>query len=351
MPGKIKYLLSAIVFSGILITSCRKWLPGDLDYLSPQAVFTQTQYQPILGRTTLYSRVFNTDNSTTPIHFEITNVRYKENGNPTDDLAREVPALTWKAAYTGYEKSLAEIEAKRTMEPHPLWEIREKSGDFILWSSADSTMLRQQPDSGYLFDVVASNSGGANTYKDLLLMPLRAQPYSPYEYDEITGERAKQYLTEDSSVYRLIYLHPNIYNITGDSTDLLLKSDSVRVYFHKKGNGSSLTFKFLNKDSLPISPSNFNRTIWDSVVHGFNVKITKDAVSYDVAYPIPLVRYPTRFTTTDGSQAHVVFTFDRLGFGGIRQTGTIDFSFSIFQKGDWEIIFHFYSDNPRFSDE
>lgn len=353
MPRRLKYGFLIIAFAFLAgLAACKKWLPQELGYLSPKAVYSQTTFNPILGRTTLYSQIFNTDNSSTPIDFKITNVRYLSTGAPTNDLEKQAPVLVWKQAYTGYEKSVAEIEAKRKLETHPIWEIRKNAGDFILWASADSTMIHQLPDSGYLFDVVASNSGGLNTYKNLVLAPFREQPYQPYDHDAITGDRLKKYLNPaDSSIFSYIYIHPNVNNITGDSTDEQILSDSVRVLFHKTGNGNTLTFKFLDKDSIPIDPAKFNHTNWDSLVHGFNVKVTNQYVRYDVAYPIPVIRYPTRFTNSDGSQANVEFAYDRIGFGGIRQRGTVDFSFAIYQKGDWEVIFYFHSDNPRFRDE
>jgi hypothetical protein len=345
MKLKIAILL---IITGV--AACRKWGPDDLDFLSTRAVYNQKIFAPILGRTFLYSQIFNTDNSSTPIRFRMLNVRYK-NGQPSTDLDKPLEVLTWKSTYTGEEKSLEEIAAKRVIETHPAWEIRPESGDFVLWAEADSSFFRQQPDSGYLFDVEATNSGGTNIYKDMSLMPKREQPYSPYEYDEITGKQNADYPNPaDSSQFILKYIHPGINNIIDDETNLGLKSDSVRVLFHKKGNGSSLTFKFMDKDSLPIDPALFNLTPWDSLLHGFNRQLTATEVSYQVAYPIPLMRYKTRYTSGDGSQAYVKFTFTRIGFGNFRETGTVDLNFSIYQKGDWEIIFYFRN-NPRFRDE
>ena len=343
-------LMAATVLLGL--SSCKKWLPEDRDYLSERAVFTQTEFHPILGRTTLYSRIYNTDNSTTPITFEITNVRYKKTGKPTDDLAQEYPVWVWKQAYTGYEKSVEEINAKREKEDKPLWEIRTHSGDMVLWSSADSNMLEQMPEQGYLFDVVASNSGGTNVYRDMELAPYREMPYEPNVLDPFTGEVIKIYpVPADSSIFSRFWIHPVLSNIFGDSTDLRMENDSVRVFFRKTGDGNSLSFKFLDKDSTLIDPAKFNRTVWDSLLHGFNVEVTDTAVKYEVAYPIPLVKFPTRFTTSDGSEASVNFSFDRVGFGNIRQRCTISFAFAIYQKGDWDIIFDFYDDNPKFRDE
>jgi hypothetical protein len=343
----------AILLFIIGIAACRKWAPDDLDFLSKRAVFNQKIFIPTLGRTTLYSQTFNTDNSSTPIKFRMFNVRYKSNGQPSTDLDKPLQVLVWKTTYTGLEKSLEEIAAKRVIETHPAWEIRPESGDFVLWAEADSLLLKQQPDSGYLFDVEATNSGGTNVYKDMSLMPRREQPYNPSEYDPITGKQIAQYPNPaDSSSFILQYNHPGINNITNDDNNLDLKSDSVRVLFHKKGDGSSLTFKFMDKDSLPIDPAKFNLTPWDSLLHGFNKVMTSTEVSYQVAYPIPLMKYRTRYTSPngDGSQAYVKFTFTRVGYGNFRETGTMDLSFNIYKKGDWEIIFYFRN-NPRFRDE
>ncbi|MCF6405638.1 DUF5007 domain-containing protein [Chitinophaga filiformis] len=335
----------------LLLFACRKWAADDLDYLSKRAVYNQRVFSPILGRTTLYSQIFNTDNSTTPINFRILNVRYKKDGKPTNDFEQQVQTLVWKATYTGEEKSLAEIEAKRGIETHSVFEVRQQSGDFVLWAEANSTPMRQQPDSGYLFDVEASNSGGTNMYKDLSLMPFREQPYAPYEYDAITGmHRANYPNPNDSSVFELIYNHPGVYNMIDDGTNLQLKGDSVRVFFHRKGDGNSLSFKFMDKDSLPINPEKFNLTPWDSLLHGFNKQMTATEVTYQVAYPVPVMRFKTRYTNGDGSQAYVKFSFSRLGFGNIREIGVLDLNFNIYQKGDWEIIFYFRN-NPRFRDE
>jgi hypothetical protein len=341
--------LKIALFCLIVLAACRKWAPDDLDFLSQRAVYNQTLFAPTLGRTTLYSQIFNTDNSSTPITFRMLNVRFKGTKQPTTDLDKQIEVLAWKTMYTGEEKSLEEIAAKRVIETHPAWEIRPTSGDFVLWGEAN--FLLQQPDSGYLFDVEAINSGGKNVYKDMALMPLREQPYNPSEYDPITGKQRAVYPNPaDSASFILQYNHPGINNITNDDNNLDLKSDSVRVLFHKKGEGSSLTFKFMDKDSLPIDPAMFNLTPWDSLLHGFNKVITNTSVSYDVAYPIPLMRYRTRYTNGDGSQAYVKFSFTRVGYGNIRETGAMDLSFNIYQKGDWEIIFYFRN-NPRFRDE
>src|SRR5690606_16739691 len=114
-------------------------------------------------------------------------------------------------------------------------------------------------------------------------------------------------------------------------------------------NGHKLRFKFLDKDGQPIHPEDFNETRWDELLHGFNKEITAEYVQYDVAYPIPLTSISTPYTS--GGQARVNFAYSRIGYGGTRVTATIGLDFKIFKKGDWEIVFHFRNDNPKFDNE
>jgi hypothetical protein len=123
------------------------------------------------------------------------------------------------------------------------------------------------------------------------------------------------------------------------------------VYFKRKGDGNALTIKFFDKDSVAINPLKFNGTKWDKLVHGFNPVIGPTSVKYEVAYPIPLTPFPTEYTTSDGSQALLSFSYNRIGFNGSREVGTMTLPFSIYQPGDWEIIFFFHNENPKFEDE
>ena len=81
------------------VTACKKWygVPPDTDFLSPQATYTLTNFSPTIGRTTLYTGIFNPDGSTLPITFQIVNVR-KYDGTPSTDLTQLVPVQVWKSA-------------------------------------------------------------------------------------------------------------------------------------------------------------------------------------------------------------------------------------------------------------
>jgi len=354
-----KILFALIVLGTMSISGCKKWydIPSDLDYLSERADYNTTSFSPVLGRTTLFSGIFNPDNSTLPMKFEIMNFRSAD-GTPSAILDHKFPTYVWRDDYTGKEKSLEEINAKRALEDHAPFEVRS-SGEFIMWASAnegnlpgyqrgggdtlsvtDSTMAK-----GYLFDVKVSNNGGERLIKDFELHPYHQRVYEPTDMDPVSGKVISQ-------------INPSISGLVGASSGNDLSNSAsdtalrdVSVTFDKVGDGSSLMFQFVDKDNKLINPSSFNRTNWDSLVHGFNMKLTSEYVKYDVAYPIPLVKLPTVYTTSDGSQAAIKIAYDRLGFNGVRRTASISFSFNLFQQGDWVITFHFRRERPKFEDD
>lgn len=341
--------LFALLIIITVISGCKKWygVPPDGDFLSEQADYTIRSFSPVIGRTNLFSGSFNPDGSTLPITFEIVNMRDASTGSPATQPLQVQPTLVWTSAYTGLEKSIAEIEAKRKLEGHPLWEVR-KSGEFILWPSATNALIPNFQGSssplGYLFDVKISNSGGSRILKNLALIPFRERPYDPSNLNALTGAPAA---ATDS------ILPTVLTGMIGLNNRQVLSNGNkdVYVYFKRTGNGNSLTFKFLDPAKNPIDPALFNQTKWATLVHGFNMQMTNQYVRYDVAYPIPLVTLPTPYTTADGTKATVEFSYTRLGFNGARETGKLGFNFSIFRQGDWEIDFHFRNDGPRFQNE
>lgn len=343
------FILSAILTVIVLSAGCKKWygVPSDTDFLSEQADYTVRSFSPTIGRTNLFSGSFNADGSNLPLTFQIVNMRNASDGSPATDPLQVVPTLVWTGAYTGLEGSIAEIEAKRQLEDHPMWEVR-KSGEFVLWPTATNATLPNFQGSasplGYIFDVNISNSGGSRLLKNLTLVPFRERPYDPSNLNALTGAPAA---ATDS------ILPTVLTGMVGLNNRQVLSNNNkdVYIYFKRTGNGNSLTFKFLDPSKNPIDPSLFNQTKWSTLVHGFNMQMTSTYVRYDVAYPIPLVVLPTQYTTTDGKKAAVQFSYTRLGFNGARETGILGFNFSIFRQGDWEIDFHFRTDGPRFQNE
>lgn len=358
----VLFLAVIIAFSG-----CRKIfdLPEEKDYLSTKMTYFTSEFPATLGRLNLYQGIFNADNSSFPMTFEIVNARFGD-GRSAEDMLAKKPVLVWTQEYTGNEKSLAEIEAKRKIEERPMLEVRP-SGDIIVWPSATSEVFKPRDSVTYpqdirYFDIKVKNSGGSRIIKNLALIPYREIPYFPA--DDINRYSGKPNTTTPNGT-TLQHNFPVIFGMIGEGTNTELKANGggqsgvVYTYIRKvpDGTGNSLRFKFLNKDSVAINPAKFNETKWDQLVHGFNMEKTSEYVKYDVAYPIPVARIPTRFTsggvtnTGGGFTAHVEFVYSRIGFGGRREQGVISQEFAIYEKGDWEIVFHFKTVNPKFEDE
>ncbi|MCZ4244858.1 DUF5007 domain-containing protein [Pedobacter punctiformis] len=322
------------------ITACKKNLPDARLSLGSDSQFTTTVYKPVLGRNTLFSNNFNAASSSLPLSFKIINMR-RFNGDPAPELTENFPVTVWKQSYLGDEKSLAEIEAKRTTENHPLFEIREHSGQFLMWAKAKSDFVRAQPDSGYVFDVEMTNSGGRRYFKNFKLQPYKERPYELSAADPITGQISSG------------YIFPGIFNnIRGERTNRYLSPVEVQVLTRKVNDtGNSLTFKFVDSLYNPIDPNKFAATQWPTVVHGFDMVKTNEAVSYKVAYPVPLAAYPTIYTDGSGQAARAVFRYDRQGFGNVKESAQLGLYFQLFEKGDWEITFWFRTERPKFTND
>lgn len=343
--SKNNYLAMAggLALLTIIFISCNKYLPEDRETVGADSQFTQTVYEPVLGRTTLFSENFYQGSTSFPATFTIINPRRK-NGDAAPELTDLFPVKVWKETYTGEESSLAEIEDKREIQNRPLFEIFPHSGQLAMWAEAKSSFIRTQPDSGYTFDVELTNSGGRRFYRNMSLKPFKERPYEPSNIDPITGQTYSNGIS------------PTQLNIKGINKERYLGSYDVEVYIRKRelSGKTTNTLRFMFLDSLykPMDPKLFSSTDWDNLVHGFNMKMTDSSVTYDVAYPIPLVNLQTRFTSPgSGRLASVKFTFPRLGFGGFRDDGLVRLDFAIYEPGDWEIVFAFKTDNPKFKND
>ncbi|TCD10712.1 DUF5007 domain-containing protein [Pedobacter frigidisoli] len=365
MKSIIKKEFVFILFALALFSGCKKLydLPEEKDYLSNNVNFDNKVLEPIIGRNNLIGG-FNGDNSTQPITFEIINARFGD-GKPVTDIFQKVPTYVWTAPYTGFETSLAEIEAKRKIEEHQLFEMRS-SGQFILWASSTNQLIKPRPidstnfsQDTRFFDVKVKNTGGERLIKDFQIRPWRERPYEPADDVNLyTGGPAPDPNNPLDKRFKN-YIRPYMGNVIGVASNIDLndkgknqKENNLVVYIRpfSGGNGHTLRIKALNKDSVEINPAFFNETVWDKMIHGFNMQKTDKYVQYDVAYPIPLVEVPT-FYAKGGSRAKAELSYSRGAFGGGRTVANFGVDFAIYKAGDWEIVFHFRKENPKFASE
>lgn len=340
----IKYVYSSVVLCLLLYsTSCiNDLLPDVQEAFDRETNYTQQLYRPVLGRTTLFSNNFQSGNSTLPLTFEITRI-VKADGSPAPELTDIFPVSVWKEPYSGDEKSIEEIEAKRVIEYRPVFEVKKHSGEFVMWANAMSSFVNCYPTKGYFFDVKVENKGGYRFFNNLQLLPYRESDYEPSIYDQETGLITdKDYILP--TVVRSVYLETGRYAL----------ASQVHVYlFENRDNTDetkSLTFRFYEPDYTPIPPENFNLTKWDDLIHGFNREMGPDYVKYDVLYPLPLIQVPTEFTNEQGNMVRVRFEYDRITSRGYRQDSLFELEFAIYKEAHWEVVVVFAEGAPEFRD-
>ena len=335
----IPFVVGAFAFS-----ACKSLIPDSIDALGDDVNYTIKEYTPTLGRKTIYENAVNVSNSSTlPLTFKLVNLRTVD-GNPATELTDKFPVKVWTGDYTGEEKSLVEIEAKRKIEYHSIFEIGESSGNILMWDFGNSNWIKTQPDSCYLFDVEISNSGGRKYARNLRLKPLKERPYEPSQYNAETGLATRAALPPSYVV-----------NLEGDRTGDFIFSNDIEVFVFKDVANTdprgTLTISVLDSMNNTIDIQKFKDTKWKDMIHGFNHRFENGKAVYDVAYPIPLVRYPTKYTTTDGNLARIGLQFNRLGFGGFLTQCQLGFDFAIFEEGHWEIQFRFRGETPKFEND
>ncbi|WP_316823929.1 DUF5007 domain-containing protein [Pedobacter miscanthi] len=354
--NRILFLFAVIM----LFSACKKIFefPEEKEFLSPDLNYKEKLLQPILGRTLILGSL-NSASSTLPLQLEIVNARFG-NGRPVTDLFQLRPTYVWTAPYTGLEKTLEEIASKRKLENHPLFEVRG-SGQFIFWGSSSNELVKPRaadssnfPQDSRFFDLKVTNSGGTMMLKDFEIRMFRERPYEPSnDFNYYSGKVA---YADEVTKKGINYLLANINNVLGVSTKKNMVNNSTTknlvVYIRPftGGNGHNLRIKVLGRDSVALNPKLFGETKWTTMLHAFNMQKTDEYVQYDVAYPIPLAPLPTVYAP-NGTRAVTKIEYSRLGPSGIRQFSSFGIDFAIFKEGDWEIVFHFKNENPKFEDD
>ena len=340
---KYKFIIPLLV-GALSISACKSFIPESIDALGDDVNYMVKEYSPTLGRKTIYENAASVGNSSTlPLSFKIVNVRTVE-GSPAKELTDKFPVKVWTAQYTGEEKTLEEIEAKRQVEYHSIFEIGANSGNILFWDYGNSNWIKTQPDSCYIFDVEISNSGGRKYARNLRLKPFKERPYEPSQYDIETGLAPRASLSPSYA-----------FNLEGEKTgDFIFGSDIEVFVFKDLENtkpGGTLTISVLDSMNNTIDIQKFKDTNWKEMLHGFNHRFEGHKAVYDVAYPIPLVKYPTRYTTPDGNLARIGLRNNRIGFGGFLMQAQLGFDFAIYEEGHWEIQFRFRRETPKFDND
>jgi hypothetical protein len=348
MQVKVLNLLQVVALGWLafMLGGCYKnMVPDETDFFSNNMSYSRNTFPVNQGQANVYAFIFNADYSTQPLDFSIERVRHEDSSN-APELLKEITVKQWTKDYTGLEKTIAEIEAKRSEVKRPVLDIREHSGEIFFWN-ADTSQVKKGK---YWFDIRVRNKGGEKVFKNMLLEVRMARPYDPFEFDDANGAR--------KALDKGGITHPDVSGVV-DRLNLNIPRDSVNVYFQKRGvRGNTLTFKFFDKDSLPIKFSKFNTTKWDSlkyrsgmlgqdVTFGFNRKMNADstAVTYDITNPYPVLADVSGNT----EKAYIKFEYNRVSFGR-RYDASIGLNLAVYEPGEWDVIFKFKV-SPKFEND
>lgn len=321
-----------------------KYLPDEKDAFDRNVAYTRTTFDPVMGHIVFYTDICNVANSTLPLTFEITDMMHND-GSPAPELEEFYPVRVWKKPYLGTEKSIDEINAKRGIEYRRLFDVRKNSGEIVMWGEANSGILRCQPDSGYVFNMNISNSGGYKVVKRMRLMPKREVDFEPSIYDSQTGLAIVEYVSPETSRMR--------YEQNSSSFSYTIEPEDIHVYFRenkdKQDGATSLSISFYDPSWNVIDPRRFNETNWGGLFQaGFlKGKIGPKEVVYDMAYPLPLFNGQTKYTDSKGEKASVKFAASWFTKYGYRNTGYFVFDFAIYKEAHWEMLIHFAKGMPQ----
>ena len=264
---------------------------------------------------------------------------------PAPELEEFYPVRVWKKPYLGTEKSIDEINAKRGIEYRRLFDVRKNSGEIVMWGEANSGILRCQPDSGYVFNMNITNSGGYKVVKRMRLMPKREVDFEPSIYDSQTGLAIAEYVSPETSRMR--------YEQNSSSFSYTIEPEDIHVYFRenkdKQDGATSLSISFYDPSWNVIDPRRFNETNWGGLFQAGFLKgeIGPKEVVYDMAYPLPLFNGQTKYTDSKGEKASVKFATSWFSKYGYRNTGYFVFDFAIYKEAHWEMLIHFAKGMPQ----
>ena len=349
---------SITLFAVLLVmnTGCvNNFLPEEKDAFDRDVTFTQTSFEPVMGHTTFYTDICNTSNSTLPLTFEITDMMHTD-GTPAPELEEYYPVRVWKKPYLGTEKSIAEINAKRGTEYRRLFDVIKHSGEIVMWSEANSEILRCQPDSGYVFNMKVSNSGGYKIIKRMRLRPKREVDFEPSIYDSETGLAIAEYVSPETST--MLYEEKQSSS-SGSHTSIsyMIEPEDIHIYFRenkdRQEDNTTLSISFYGPSWERIDPRRFNETNWNNLFQaGFLKHVDDKEVFYDMAYPLPLFTGSSIYTDSKGEKASVKFTTSYMyGISSTyRRRTSFVFDFAIYKEAHWEILVHFAKGKPRLGD-
>lgn len=168
----------------LFVASCKK--DDNKGFLSPALKYTNPSIKVSVGASLIQSGAMVADESTKPLVFSIDAI-YTADGKIADGVMNyKVDTYFWQKEYTGKEKTVAEIDEKRTKVNRPAIDINPENGNIVIYPEAsDTTKLVKGK---YTIDVRVKNSGGEMLIKAALTIDVSyALPYT-YIFAGVDGK-------------------------------------------------------------------------------------------------------------------------------------------------------------------
>lgn len=301
IPNKIKGILW--VAAAGLMASCTK--ETDKGFLSPALRYPNPTINVTVGASLIQSGAMVTDESTKPLEFAIDAIR-SEDGKVNEDIMKyRVDTYFWGAEYTGKEKTVDDINKKRTKVSRPAIDINPINGLIVIYPEAtDSTILKKGK---YILDIKVSNSGGTRIMKGALTINVTAYA-GPY-------------------VYSFLGVDGNVKAIDVKFEQLEKTGNKLHIYVQKK-DGSPVNPKDLVGYDYSSDPAVKDLKDWRYLGLNNPTKYTEfpDHLELELAaYPLPIVK----------GQRLTIDMYNNSSING--KYLNFWFNFAIFNEGLWKI--------------
>ncbi|NLR59434.1 DUF5007 domain-containing protein [Chitinophaga polysaccharea] len=262
MNIKNKWWLLIAVFAA----SCKK--DSTDGFLSPALKYTNPSIKVAVGASLIQSGAMVTDESTKPLTFSIDGIYYEDGKLADKVMAYKVDTYFWQAEYTGKEKTVEELNQKRTKVNRPAIDINPENGNIVIYPEASDTT--QLVKGKYIIDVRVKNSGGEIVVKKALTIDVSyALPY----------------------YYRFAGVDGNLTGIDVTFDRQQPTGNKILVYVLKK-DGSPVDPKLLLGYDYSSTPGVTDLKDWHSLGLNNPTKYTEfpDHLELEIAgYPLPFV--------------------------------------------------------------
>jgi hypothetical protein len=267
-----KLMISGLLAVLIVAVACKKIQEG---FLSDLMRYKDNNITCVRGLTYQQSDRINTDGSTPPISFKLSNLRDMATGKAApDSFFKEYNILVFKEGESfniKTDSTIEELNKKREVQHVKPMIFNEVSGQLIFNKGSVNLPLGK-----YVFDMEATNVHGTNTFRDFATITVQ----DPTNDDIFTIE-------------------DNVANAFTNSNGVFTPMKNPLLTFRKISNsGARVILKMTDKNGVPFNPKageiikRGDRPVFENYARFHPVIVTDTAMicDFEVA-PFPLTRY------------------------------------------------------------